>query len=48
MLDKPPRREAGSNRNMDGGKGAVRALRVGSSEYSDYIQDSGSASRRLG
>ena len=51
VLEEPPpgpRRGTGFHHNRDGGKGAVRALRVGSSEYSDYIQDPGSASRRRG
>ena len=33
-LGESPRRGAGFHRNRDGGKGAVRALRVNSSEYS--------------
>ena len=46
MLEHQPPRGTGSHHNRDGVKAAIRALRMSSSEYSDYIQDSGSASRR--
>ena len=48
MLGKLLRREMGSRHNRDGVKATVRALRVGSSGYSDYIQDCGSAICRRG
>ena len=48
MLGKPPHQKAPPHHNRDGVKATTRAIRVGSSEYSDYIQNFGSDNRRRG